>query len=171
MEDDCPGIGCGDGINESVRTALGGFDCAGADGVEGEFHVGGGEWLAVREMYVVAEMENVSLRVGHFPFFGEVRREIEMIVALEEAVEEEEVEMCGEGVGADARVEVGGHGFEEESYGGGGVLSAMGAAGHKDAENDEYEGGAGGTVKTEQQVPHTVRRRWPNGFGMKCIFG
>lgn len=114
MEDNRPGVGRGDGINKGVSAALGGFDCACADGVESEFYVGGSEHLAVREMNAVAQMEDVGLRVGHFPLFGEVGREVEMIVALEQAIEEEEVEMGGEGVGADAGVEVSGHGFEEE---------------------------------------------------------
>ena len=160
MEDDGPRIGRGDGINESVGAAFRCFDRAGADGVEGEFHVSGSERLAVGEMNVMAEMKDVGLRVGHFPFFGEVGSEIELVVALKEAVEEEEVDVGGEGVGADARVEVGGHGFEEESDSGGGVCSAkMSATGYEEKRN-----------KGEQQIPHTVRRRQPNGFGMTCCF-
>ncbi|MGH9830623.1 MAG: hypothetical protein ACREDR_46045 [Blastocatellia bacterium] len=62
----------------------------------------------------MSKMKDVGLRVGHFPFFSEVRSEVEVIVTLEEAVEDEEVEVFGEGVGTDARVEVCGHGFEEE---------------------------------------------------------
>lgn len=135
MEDDGPGIGRGDGIDESVGAALGRFDRAGADRVEGEFHVGGSERLAVGEMNVMAEMENVGLCVAHFPFFGEVRGEVEMVVALKEAVEEEKVEVGGEGVCADARVEIGGRGFEEEGDGGV-VWRTMGAASDEEAEDD-----------------------------------
>jgi hypothetical protein len=59
-------------------------------------------------------MEDVRLRVGHFPFFGEVGREVEMLVALKETVENQEVEMLGKSVGANARIEIRGHGFEQE---------------------------------------------------------
>src|SRR6185437_5437650 len=114
MKDDRVSIGRGDGVDECIRSALRRFDCSGNYGVEREFHVGGSERLAVGESHVAAKMEDVRLRVGHFPFFGEVGREVEMLVALKEAVENEEVEMLGKSVGANARVEIRRHGFEQE---------------------------------------------------------
>ncbi|HKS83074.1 MAG TPA: hypothetical protein VJR23_16340 [Candidatus Acidoferrales bacterium] len=109
----------------------------------------------------MTEMKDVGLRVGHFPFFGEIGGEVEMVVALEETVEEEEVDMRGEGVGADARIEIGGHGFEEEVDGGGSTGGAMGAAGYEEAKK-----------KSEQQIsaaagkPHADCLLHANWFGM-----
>jgi len=114
MKDDGVRIRSGNEVNERIGAALRCFDGAGNDRVESEFHVGGSEWLAVGKFHVVAKMEDVSLRVRHLPFLGEVRRKVEVLVALQEAVEHEEVEMLGECVGSNARVEVGRHGFEEE---------------------------------------------------------
>jgi aldehyde:ferredoxin oxidoreductase len=44
--------------------------------------------------------------------------EIHLIVALEQAAEEQTVDVLGLGVGGETRVEIGGIGFEEESEGG-----------------------------------------------------
>jgi len=52
-----------------------------------------------------------------------------LIVALEETAEEQAVNPLGLRIGGEARVEVGGAGFDEESDGGGIALIAVGAAG------------------------------------------
>ena len=71
------------------------------------------------EANAAAEMEDVSERVGRLPGFGEVAVEIHLIVALEEAAEEQAVNALRLGVGGEAGVEVGGAGFDEEGEGGG----------------------------------------------------
>ena len=114
MEDDRPRIGRGDGIDQIECAALGSADRAGNDGIESELDVGGSEQLAIREMHAVAKMKNVSLCVGHAPGFGEVGSQVEVVVALQEAVEEKIVNVFGERVGANARIEIRRHGFEKE---------------------------------------------------------
>ena len=71
------------------------------------------------ETDIAAEMEDVSNGVGRVPGFGEVAVEIHLIVALEEAAEEQAVNALGLRIGGEARVEVGGAGFDEEGEGGG----------------------------------------------------
>ncbi len=84
---------------------------------ESGFHVGGRKRAAVVETDIAAEMENVSERIGRLPGFGEVAVEIHLVVALEEAAEEQAVHALGLGVGGEARVEVGGAGFNQEGEG------------------------------------------------------
>src|SRR6267143_1129333 len=61
-----------------------------------------------------AEMEDVSERVGSRPGFGKIAVETHLIVALQQAAEEEPIDALGLRIGGKARVEVGGAGFDEE---------------------------------------------------------
>ena len=64
-------------------------------------------------------MENVGTRVGRFPALGQVGNEIHLRVAPDQAAEDQAVEALRLRVGADAGVQVGGHGFDEEVDGAG----------------------------------------------------
>jgi hypothetical protein len=138
------GIGRGDRVDHAEGGALRSFEGAADDGVESEEHVGGGERCAIGEGDVVAEMEDVSERVGSVPGFGEVGRGIHLGVAGDEGGEEEVVDVLGPSVGADARVEVGGGIFDQEIYGAGifvgGDGSGVGGAGVKESGREESEG-------------------------------
>ena len=60
----------------------------------------------------MAEMKNVSERVGRRPGFGEVATKIHAIVAVEQAREEQAVDALGLRVRGEARIEIGGIGFD-----------------------------------------------------------
>ncbi len=64
-----------------------------------------------------AQMENIGARVGSRPGFRKVAAEVHLIVALEEAAEEQSVKALGLRVGGKARVEVRGIGFDEKGEG------------------------------------------------------
>ena len=88
------------------------------DEFESGFDVSGGERAAIVEPNAAPEMENVGERIRGGPGFGEVAVEIHLIVALEEAAEEQAVNALGLRIGGEARVEVGRAGFDEEGEGG-----------------------------------------------------
>ena len=62
-------------------------------------------------------MEDVSERVGSRPGFGKITVEIHLVVALQQAAEEESIDALGLRIGGEARVEIGGAGFDEKSEG------------------------------------------------------
>ena len=66
------------------------------------------------EANAAAKMEDVSERVGSGPGFGKIAVEIHLIVALQQAAEEESIDALGLRIGGKARVEIGGAGFDEE---------------------------------------------------------
>jgi hypothetical protein len=119
VEDDRGIVSGFDRCDHAESAALGGAIGGIHDEPEGGFHVGGGNQAAVVKVDVLAEMENVGERVGSVPGFGEVAVEIHLVVALEEAAEEQAVEVLGLRVGGETRIEVGGVGFEEKGEGGG----------------------------------------------------
>ena len=109
---------CTYGTNSCGGAApFGGAVGGSEDEVEGGLDVGGGERAAIVETDVGAEMENVGERVGSVPGFGEIAVEIHLIVALEEAAEEQAVNALGLRISGEARIEVGGAGFDEEGEG------------------------------------------------------
>jgi hypothetical protein len=61
-----------------------------------------------------AQMKHAGERVGSRPGFREIAAEIHLIVALQQAAEEEPIKPLGLCIGAEARVEIGGAGFDEE---------------------------------------------------------
>jgi hypothetical protein len=66
---------------------------------------------------VAAEVKDKGEGVGRIPTFGKVREEVHVGVALQQAAEKKAVDALGLRVGADARVEIGGHGFDEKGNG------------------------------------------------------
>ena len=117
MENDGGGVGGFDGRDHAKGAELGRFVGGISNEFESGFDVGRGKRAAVVETDIAAEMENVGERVGSFPGFGEVAVKIHLIVALEEAAEEQTVNALGLRIGGEARVEVGGAGFDEEGEG------------------------------------------------------
>jgi hypothetical protein len=59
-------------------------------------------------------MEDVSERVGRRPGLGKIAVKIHLIVALQQAAEEESIDALGLRIRGKARVEIGGTGFDEE---------------------------------------------------------
>ena len=118
-ENDGGGVGGFDGSHHSKGAELGRFVGGVSDEFERGFYVRGRERAAIVETDIAAEMEDVRERVGRVPGFGEVAVEIHLIVALEEAAEEQAVNALGLRIRGEARVEVGGAGFDEEGEGGG----------------------------------------------------
>ena len=112
MEDYGCVVGSFDGIDDAERATLRSFDSAGDDGIESVFNVGGRERAAVVKFNAVTEVENVGARVGSFPALGQVGNEIHLRVAPDQAAEDQAVEALRLRVGADAGIEVGGHGFD-----------------------------------------------------------
>ena len=69
------------------------------------------------EADAAAKVEDVGERVRSIPGFGEVAVEIHLVVAFEEAAEEQAVNVLGLSVGSEAGVEIGGVGFNNECEG------------------------------------------------------
>jgi len=65
-------------------------------------------------MDVGFEMENISERVGRLPGCGEVAANVHIVIARDEAAEEEAVDALGLAVGGVARVEIDRAGFDHE---------------------------------------------------------
>ena len=116
---------------------------AGHDGIESEFYVGGGERAAVVKFDAVAKVENVGAGVGSFPALGQIGNEIHLRVAPDQAAEDQAVEALRLRVGADAGVEIGGHGFDEE-VDEGGIGCGVGARAAGDGCECEEKKGEGG---------------------------
>jgi hypothetical protein len=77
-----------------------------------------------------AKVEDVGEGVRDRPGFGEVAVKVHLVVAANEAAEEEAIDALRIGVGGEAGIEVGGVGFEEE---GEGVSAAWGGAAEEKA--------------------------------------
>src|ERR1700722_2190594 len=115
MKDDRGGVGSLDGCDHSKGPALGRMSGGFEDGVKGGFDVSGDKRAAIMEMDAWAQMENVGERVGRAPGFSQIAMEIHLIVALEKAAEQEPVQFLGLRVGGEARIEIGGAGFDQKS--------------------------------------------------------
>ncbi len=61
-----------------------------------------------------SEVKNVGQRIRYFPGIGEVAMNDHLVVAFDEAAEEQSVEMLRLPVGGEAGVEIGGIGFDQE---------------------------------------------------------
>jgi len=97
-----------------------------------------------------AEMEDVGEGSGGVPGLGEVGMEIHFGVAFDEAVEEESGEALGLRVGAEAGIEVGGIGFNDESQGGGIKRCRAGAGGEKKNGEEKRDGNTEFTLREER---------------------
>ena len=101
----------------------------GADEIEGRFDIGRCHWAPVVEVNVFAQMKNPRQRIGRFPGFGEIAVKSHLGVALEEAGEEQSVDVLRCGVGREAGVEIGGVGLQEKRERVGSGAGARRAAG------------------------------------------
>ena len=118
MKDDRGVVGRFDGGDHAKGALFWGFVGGIPDEVKGRFDIGGGQRAAIVEANAAADMENVSKRVGSRPGFGKITAETHLIVALQQAAEEESIDALGLRIDSEARVEVGGVGFNEEGEGG-----------------------------------------------------
>ena len=114
MNDDGGVIGNVDGGNHAVAATLRGTIGGIQDKVECSLDVGGRNDAAVMKADAAAEVEDVGERVGRVPGFGEIAVEIHLIVALEEAAEEQAIDFLRLRVGGKAGIEISGIGFDEE---------------------------------------------------------
>ncbi len=132
MKDDGGRVG---GLNRFEGGEGAGFygdDGAVEDGVDGPLHVTGSERAAVVEMDAGAEVKNPGKGVRSLPAGGEEGLKAEVLVAANECVEEQGVDVLGLGVGTDAGIEVGGAGLDEHGDGVGvGLLGAAEEAEHR----------------------------------------
>ena len=94
------------------------------------------------ELHSGAKVEDVGERVGRLPAFREIAADVHLVVAFDEAAEYEAVDAFGEGVGANARVEIGRHGFDQERDAGGvaGGRGWAGACGEENGSGDKRQG-------------------------------
>jgi len=106
-----------------------------------------------------AEMEDVGEGSGRVPGFGEIRVEIHLGVALDQAVEKESGEALGLCVRAEAGVEVGGIGFDDEGQGGG-IGWGVGARGEEEDGEEEKEG----RITQRAQRAQSSQRREERGI-------
>ncbi len=127
MENDSALVRCFDGGDHAEGAAFGRVIGGVEDVLESGFYVGGGDRTTVVETNAGAEMEYVGEWVRKFPGFREVAVEIHLVVALEEAAEEQAVDVLRLRVSGETWIEVGGIGFEEEGEGGGICVAWSGA--------------------------------------------
>src|SRR5881296_3852638 len=106
MKDNRGVIGRFNGANHTEGAALRRPVCSVEHRVEGEFHVGGGDWAAVVKADAAAEVNHVGERVRRFPALRKVAAKIHLLVALEEATEEQTVNPLRLRVGRITGVEV-----------------------------------------------------------------
>src|SRR5581483_4585918 len=67
-----------DAVDKLVGCAFDGDQGTIAHGVEGPFHVFGGQRTAIMKMNTVVKMKDIGLRVGSVPAFGHCGLELEM---------------------------------------------------------------------------------------------
>ncbi len=114
MKDNRGVVGRFNGADHTEGAALRRPVCSIEHRVEGEFHVGGGDGAAVVKADAATEVNHVGERVRRFPAFRKVAAKIHLLVALEEATEEQTINALRLRVGCVTWVEVGGIGFDEE---------------------------------------------------------
>ena len=100
-------------IDIAIGGGAGGADLALEKRVEGPLHVARSKRAAIVKFDVVAEVEDVGERIGDFPAFGESGRDVEMIVAIQQSVENKFVNSLGLRVDAYARIEIGGAALDD----------------------------------------------------------
>src|SRR5260370_36443760 len=104
MEDDCEWIRRFDFFDHSEAAAFWGFVGGIEDEVESGFDIRGGERVAVVEVDIWFEVEDVAEWIGRLPGFGEGAVEIHLGVAGEEGGGDEAVAAVWLTVGGEARV-------------------------------------------------------------------
>src|SRR5690348_10288308 len=62
-------------------------------------------------------MEHVRGGVGRFPLARQVRNDVESLIVADEAVEDQAVDVFGDRIGPDARIEIGRRLLDQEIYG------------------------------------------------------
>ena len=93
-------------------------------GVDGPFHVGGGEGLAVVEAHAGLQMEDVRGGVGLVPALGEPRLGLIVLILLHQRIEDEHIDALRLHIEADAGIEIDRAGLDERDGGVGIGLSA-----------------------------------------------
>src|SRR5713226_5937190 len=104
-------------------------------------------------------MENVGKRVGSRPGFGKIAAEIHLIVALQQAAEEESIDALRLRIGGKARVEIGGTGFDEEGERSRIGLIAAGAAGQRKCGKRKKKKKHGKGINAEAAETQRAQRR------------
>ncbi len=113
MEDDGVVIGGVDAVDRSVGAGLRAAQFATDERVEGPLHVARGQRLAVVKPNAMMQMEDVGLRIGNLPTFGQPRLQVEVLVAADERIEEQFVNALRLRVNPDTRIEIGGAALDD----------------------------------------------------------
>jgi hypothetical protein len=156
MKDDRGGVGRFDGGDHAKGALFRGFIGGIHDEVESRLDVGGGERAAVVEANAAAKMENVRERIRSRPGFRKIAVKIHLIVALQQAAEEEPIDALGLRIRGKARIEVGGAGFDEEGKRRRIGVIVAGTAGERKRKNTEKE-------LTQRSQKRRDRREEKNG--------
>ena len=98
--------GASDALDQPVGARLRRQYGAAQDGIEGPLHVAGGEQTAVAEAHPPAQVEDISHGIENLPALGQAGDQVEVLVAVDQAVEEQGVDALGLRVGAHARIEI-----------------------------------------------------------------
>jgi hypothetical protein len=111
------------------------------------------------EANAAAEMEDVSERVGSRPGFSKIAAKIHLIVALQQAAEEESIDALGLRIGGEARVEIGGAGFDKKGKRRRIGVIAAGTAGKRNRGKREKKKERGKRINAEITETQRPRRR------------
>jgi hypothetical protein len=104
-------------------------------------------------------MEDVSERVGSRPGFGKIAVKIHLIVALQQAAEEKSIDALGLRIGGEARVEIGGAGFDKKGKRRRIGVIAAGTAGERNRRKPEKKKEHGKRINAEIAETQRPRRR------------
>src|SRR6267378_892672 len=159
MKDDRGIVGRFDGGDHAKSSAFRGFVGGLHDEFERRLHVGGGDRAAIVEANAAAEMEDISEQVGSRPRFGKIAVEVHLIVALQQAAEEEPIDALGLRIGGEARVEIGRAGFDEKGKRRTIGLVAAGTPGKRNRGKREKKKEHGKRINAEITETQRPRRR------------
>ncbi len=84
------------------------------DRIERVFHVRGRKRSPVVKLHAAAQMKNVRERIGRLPFFRQIAARNSLRVQFDQAAENQAVQSLRSRVGADPRIQIGGHRFDQK---------------------------------------------------------
>ena len=106
VKDDGEVIGRIDAIDEAVDRRLGAANLALKQGIERPLHVARGERTSIMKLHAVMQMKDVGERIGNLPALGQSGRDIQIVAAREQVVEDQIVDALRLRVDSHARIEI-----------------------------------------------------------------
>ena len=82
-------------IHEAIGRRLGTANLSGKQGIEGPLHIARGERTPVVKLHAVMKVKDVGQRIGNLPALGQSRRDIQVVAAREQIVEDQVVDAFG----------------------------------------------------------------------------